>query len=153
MGILHQIEVKVKALQEPDRDRGDEDDGEGLLQKVLGLLPEKLQHAAGTGHAVVGQLHHKGDCLPLEERLLEQKGDQNPDQDPQQVQADHDLPAVIREKGADEKGVDGQLGRAAHKGRQQDGHLPVPLTGQQKNTFSFDTFFLCLFLRMPLYII
>ena len=35
------VQAKVEVLEEPDHHRGDEDDGEGPLQKVLGLLPQE----------------------------------------------------------------------------------------------------------------
>ena len=37
---------------------------------------------------------------------------------------------MIREKGRREEGIDGNLRRAAHKGRQENGHFPIPVRGQ-----------------------
>ena len=37
---------------------------------------------------------------------------------------------MVGEEGGGEHGVDGQLGRAAHEGGQQNGHPPVPLAGE-----------------------
>ncbi len=53
-----------------------------------------------------------------------------PTSDPQQIQPHHDEARILREERRCEQAVDGQLGRAAHERRQQDGHFPVPLAGQ-----------------------
>ena len=129
-GVRDHVQVQVKALQEPHRHRGDEDDGEGPLQKVLGLFPQQLGHIFQPGQAIVGQLHDKGDGLAPEQGLFVEQGGQNAHKNAQNVQPRHDEPAPAGEEGADEEGIDGQLGGAAHKGGEEDGHLPVPFAGE-----------------------
>ena len=70
VGVGHQIEVDVKALEEPHHDSGEENHREGPLQEVLGLVPQEARHILGAGEAVVGQLHDKGDRLAAEQRAL-----------------------------------------------------------------------------------
>ena len=130
MGGFHQIKMEVEALQEPDDHGGDQDDREGALEEVLCLFPEQLQDAARAGQAVVGQLHHEGDGLSLEDGPLEQQGRQDAADDAEQIEARHYEAALPREEGTDEEGVDRQLGRAAHKGGQENGHPAIPFTGQ-----------------------
>ena len=128
--IGHGVQPQIEALQEPDHHRGDEDDSEGPLQKVLGLLPQEADDVFGAGQPVVGKLHDEGGRLALEEGALIEVGDEHRHKYAQEVQARHDEAALAREEGADEEGVDGELGGAAHKGGQQDGHLPIPFAGQ-----------------------
>ena len=130
MGIGHGVETKVEALEEPDHHRGDEDHGESPLQKVLGLLPQEPDHVLGAGEPVVGQLHDEGGRLAFEQGPLIKVSDQDRHKHAQKVQARHDEAALAGEEGADEEGVDGELGGAAHEGGQQDRHLPIPLAGQ-----------------------
>ena len=48
----------------------------------------------------------------------------------EEIEADHHQSRVLREEGRRKQAVDGQLGRAAHKGGEQDGHFAVALRGQ-----------------------
>ena len=59
------VQAHVKGLQEPDQHRCHKDNGEGLLQKVTGFLPNQLADTARRGKTVVGQLHDEGDRLAL----------------------------------------------------------------------------------------
>ena len=77
--------MQVKALEEPYHHRGDENDGEGSLQEVLGLFPQQLRHVFGAGQPVVGQLHHEGDGLTPEQRVLVEQRRQYAHQNAQQV--------------------------------------------------------------------
>ena len=119
-------------MQHPDDDGGREDDGEGLLHKALGLFPDQLAHALGAGQAVVGQLHDKGHGLPGKGGVLEDQGVDHAAENAQGVQPNHRhrLPGP-GEEGGDQHGINRQLGRAAHEGGQQNGHLPVPLAGER----------------------
>ena len=47
------------------------------------------------------------------------------------IQQNHHQSAVLGEERRREHRIDGQLGGAAHKGGEEDGHLPVPLAGMQ----------------------
>ena len=51
--------------------------------------------------------------------------------DAQEIQAHHDQCGILREEGHRKQAVDRELGRAAHKWREQDGHFAVPLRGQR----------------------
>ena len=63
--------------------------------------------------------------------MLEHQRKQDPAQDPKEVKSHHDRrPQCPWEKGRGEQSVDGQLGRAGHKGGEQNGHTAVPLTGE-----------------------
>ena len=128
--VIHQVQPGVKGLEEPDDDGGHEDDGEGSGQKILGLVPAQLPHAFGGGEAVVGQLHDEGHGVALVDCGAQHLGRHDAHQDTQDVQPDHHQGGMIREKGGGKHAVDGDLGRAAHEGRQQDGHPSVPLRGQ-----------------------
>ena len=128
--IGHHVEVNVEALQKPHDDGRDEDDGKRLLQKVLRLFPQQLRNVARAGQTVVGQLHDKRRGHAPEQRFLVEAGDQDAGDDAQQVQSGHDQPAVAREEGGDEERIERHFRRAAHKRRQQDGHLTVALAGQ-----------------------
>ena len=112
MGILHQIEAEVKALQEPHDDGGDQDDREGPVKEILRLLPEKLRHVLRAGQTVVRQFHHERHCLAPEQRALEQVRRQDAVHDAQDIESRDDEPALPREKGVHEKAVDRQLRRA-----------------------------------------
>jgi len=131
MRILHEVESEIKALQEPDHDRGDQDHGEGAVQEVLGLFPHKLAHVARGGQAVIGQFHHEGHRVAAEERLAVDQRRQHAREDSQEIEPGNDQPGVPREKGVDEKAVDGQLCGAGHEGCQQDRHAAVPVAGQR----------------------
>ena len=47
------IEPCIKCLQEPDKHRGNKNNGECLLQKVSGFLPNQLADTARRGKTVV----------------------------------------------------------------------------------------------------
>ena len=123
--------MEVKGLQKPDDDGGHEDYRESPLEEVFCLVPEEPSHVLGPGEPVVGQLHDKGHRFAPEGRPFHQESHQDPQRDSQHIQPNHHQSAPPREEGGCEKAVDGELGRAAHEGRQQDCHLPVPLRGQR----------------------
>ena len=122
--------MQIEVLQEPDQDGGDQDDREGALQEIPGLFPQKLQGVAQTGEPVIGQFHYEGDCFTAEEGSLVEKCRENTGQDPQHIEACHDEASPSGEKGIDKKSIDRDFCRAAHKGRQQDRHAAVAVTGQ-----------------------
>ena len=116
-------------MQEPDDDRGQEDYRERALQKITRFFPQKQQHALEAGHAVVGQLHHKGHRLAAEDRFIHDQSGDDANQNAQHIQRDHHQRAVLGKKRGGEEGVNRDLGRTAHVGRQQDGHLAVAVGG------------------------
>ena len=121
--------MEVEALEEPNHDGGYENHGEGSLQEVLGLFPQKLQDIAGIRESVVGQFHHERDCLALEEGLLEDECNQDRREDSENVKCSYQNPADVREERGHEEPVDGQLGSAGHERRQKDRHLSVTCGG------------------------
>ena len=49
---------------------------------------------------------------------------------PVKIQRDHNQRPIAREKGRCKQGIDRKLCRAAHKGSEQDRHLPIPFGGK-----------------------
>ena len=121
----HDVQARVKALEEPNDDGRKENDRERALEEILCLLPEQQRHALESGHAVIRQLHDKRHGLAAEGRLVHDERREDADEDAEDIQAQHDERAVAREKRRGEKGVDRDLRRTAHIRREQDGHLPV----------------------------
>ena len=118
---MDHLETEVEGLQEPDDDGGDEDDGEGALDEVARLVPQQMGNAAGGGETIVGEFHDKGGSIIVMSEALEQQHDRHADEDTEQVEAyDHEA-AAGGEKGGDEEGVDGYLGRATDEGGEEDG--------------------------------
>ena len=81
----------------------------------------------GTGHPVVGQFHDEGDGLAFKHGVFREERHQNTHQDAQEVQSDHDEPSPPWKEHGGKEPINGKLGGTTHEGRQQDGHLPVPL--------------------------
>ena len=80
--------MEVESLQQPNHQRGDEDDREGTLQEVLGLVPQQVRHVFEARQAVVGQLHHKGCHVALVAKPLGKQSGDDADNDAQEIQAD-----------------------------------------------------------------
>ena len=85
----------------------------------------------GAGQAVGGQLHDKGDGLPLEDRVLEQQPVEHAHDHAADVQPDHHQRRRVREEGSRKRRVDGEFCGAGHEGREQNRHAPVALAGQR----------------------
>ena len=86
-----------------------------------------MAHIGCSRHPVVGKFHHKGHGLSLKGGLFKDQCHEDPHEDPKHIKPDHHQSLVLREKGLCKEGVDRKLGRTAHKRRQENGHLPVPL--------------------------
>ena len=127
---IDHIKAGVEVLQKPDDDADDEDDREGLMQKVLGLFPHMHDDVAGGGQAVGRQLHDEGHRLAAEDEAVEQKSGDDGHADADEVEREHHQATALREEGSDEHAVDGQLGAAAHERREHNGHFAVTLTGE-----------------------
>ena len=128
---VHHVELGVEILEEPDDDAGHEDDGEGLVDEVLGLFPHMHQNAAARGHAIGGELHDEGHGLAAEDEAIQKCAGQNGDNHAQKIDGKHHERSRGGEEGADEDAVDGELGAAAHEGREHDGHFAVTLARQR----------------------
>lgn len=123
--VSHNIQTCVKALEEPDDDRGQKNDRERALEKVLCLLPEQQRHALEPWHTVIRQLHDKRNRFAAEGRLVHNERCEDADEHAEDIQPQHDERTVAREKCCGEKRIDRDLRRAAHIRCEQDGHLPV----------------------------
>ena len=125
--VLNDVEAQVESLKEPDEDGCHEDNGEGLLQEVLRLIPHQHKDALGGREAVVGQLHDEGDGLAAVDSAAHDQRADDAHHHAANVQRDHHQRPVVREESHGEDRVDRDLGRAAHEGGEQDGHLAVAL--------------------------
>lgn len=130
VGGIYHVKADVKVLQEPDDDADEEDNREGLMQKVLGFFPHMHDDVARRRQTVGRQLHDEGNRLAAEYQAVEQKAGDNSNADTGEVERKHDQTAVMREEGGDEHTVDRQLGAAAHERCEHDGHFAVALTGE-----------------------
>lgn len=130
VGGVYHVEAHIKVLQELDDDADEENNREGLIQKVLGLFPHMHDDVARRRQAVGRQLHDKGDRLAAEHQAVEQKAGENSNADTGEVERKHDKNATVREEGGNEHTVDGELGAAAHERCEHDGHFAVALTGE-----------------------
>ena len=130
VGGIYHIKADVKVLQEPDDDADEENDSEGLMQKILSLFPHMHDDVARRRQTVGRQLHNEGNRLAAEHQAVEQKAGENSYADTGEVERKHDQTAVMREEGGDEHTVDRQLGAAAHERCEHDGHFAVALTGE-----------------------
>ena len=75
-----------------------------------------MHNTFGTGQTVIRQLHDERNRFTLEAGDLQNDRIQDAAENAEQIQANHGKRTILpREKGADHHGVDGQLGRAAHK--------------------------------------
>ena len=100
----------------------------GTLEKILRLVPQKMAHIGCSRHPVVGKLHHKGHGLSLKGGLFKDQCHEDPYEDPKHIKPDHHQSLVLRVKSLCKEGVDRKLGCTAHKRRQENGHLPVPVS-------------------------
>ena len=66
-----QNEKKIKALQKPNNDRGDQYHRKRAFQKILRFIPQKMPHVDEAGQAVIGKLHDKWYGFPAEQGLFE----------------------------------------------------------------------------------
>lgn len=130
VGGVYHVKAHIKVLQEPDDDADEENNREGLMQKILGLFPHMHDDVARRRQTVGRQLHDKGDRLAAEHQAVEQKAGENSNADTGEVERKHDQATVMREEGGDEHTVDRQLGAAAHERCEHDGHFAVALTGE-----------------------
>ena len=112
LAVRHDVQSEVEGLEEPDDDRGDEDDREGAGDEVLGLVPHQPHDGHEAREAVGRQLHDEGYGLALEEETVEYEGHDDAHDDAREVEGYHEEGGVVREEVCAEEGVDGQLGRA-----------------------------------------
>ena len=125
--VLHHMQGEVKGLEQPEQDAHQQDQGARLDEEALHLLPHMGEHVVQGGQAVRGQLQHKGGGLPGEEGMLEQQAGQDARRHADDIQAEDHQPGPGSKESRGEQPVHRQLGGAAHKGHQQDGHPPVLL--------------------------
>ena len=130
VGGIYHVKAHIKVLQEPDDDADEENNCEGLMQKVLGLFPHMHDNVARRRQTVGRQLHDEGNRLAAEHQAVEQKAGDNSYADTGEVERKHDQATIMREEGGDEHTVDRQLGAAAHERCEHDGHFAVALTGE-----------------------
>ena len=126
----YHVQPEVKALQKPDDYRGQEDHRKGPGEEVLRLFPHQKQHAFGGGEPVIGQLHHKGHRVPLEQGALQNQRHHDAHRHAAKVQKNHHRQLSSGEESGGKQGIDGDFRGAAHKGCEQNGHLPVPVAGK-----------------------
>ena len=130
VGGIYHVKADVKVLQEPDDDADEENNREGLMQKILGLFPHVHDDVARRRQTVGRQLHDEGNGLAAEHQTVEQKAGENSYADTGEVERKHDKAATVWKEGGNEHTVDGELGAAAHERCEHDGHFAVALTGE-----------------------
>lgn len=119
--------------EEPEDDAGAQDDGAGALDEQFGSIPHVAEHDLKDGASVGGEFEDEQWGVAFEEGFFEQPGESEGGDDSEQVHAQQsealeseesgDL--AIGDEGADEQGVDGQSGGAAHEWGYEDGGEPV----------------------------
>ena len=130
MRIGYKVEVQVKALQKPDYNGGNQNDGKGALEKIFGLFPKKLKHITRTGETIIRKFHDEGDSFTAKQGVFEKKCDENPQENPQKVECCHNYPTKSGEESTYKEGINRQLRGTAHERCQQNCHLAVTLAGE-----------------------
>ena len=126
--VLHGLEHavhKTVALEEPQDDGGDQDDGAGPLDEGPATLPGGPQHVAGGGGVVGGQLHDKGGGLAGKglEFLQHDAGDDDRRHANEVGGGSH--PGGVAKDSAGEQADDGHLGAAGDEAGGHDGDFAV----------------------------
>ena len=121
------VKADVERLKEPDDHGSGKDNGKGLGDEVLGLIPCQHHRRLDARQAVIGQLHDKRHRVALKCRAVEYQSRDTANRNADQIERDHGGNRRLWEKRPAQQTIDRQLGRAAHERREHDRHLAVVL--------------------------
>ena len=122
-GAVHNAE----ALEEPQHDRGQKDDGTGLLDEGPAALPSASENVADCGNVICGKLHNEGSGFACEGLgLLEHDSGDDDRRNADEV-AGHGDKCAAAEECAGEHADDGHLCAAGDEAGGHDRHTAVTL--------------------------